>query len=184
MCADDVDLQALGKRTTGFTGADIENVVNQAALKAASDGCDRVHNKYFEDARDRVLMGEFCVLRSRGIHCSGRERKSGRLPDEKANNITAYHEAGHMIVALFTKDALPIHKCTILPRGQSLGHVSRIVLDGIQPDVHNADGVHGGEGRGVRDALADEGAARHGHGRTRCRGDHLWQGRCDDGRVR
>ena len=57
---------------------------------------------------------------------AGRHRKGGRLPDENSNRITAYHEAGHALVAFFTKDATPIHKVTITPRGRSLGHVSII----------------------------------------------------------
>ncbi len=57
----------------------------------------------------------------------GPQRLKGRLPDEEANRITAYHEAGHTLVAFFTKDSIPLHKVTIIPRGQSLGHVSVLV---------------------------------------------------------
>ncbi|XP_075988541.1 ATP-dependent zinc metalloprotease YME1L [Anticarsia gemmatalis] len=107
----DVDCDVLARGTTGFTGADLENMVNQAALKAAIDGAKTVTMKYLEDARDKVLMGP--------------ERRS-RLPDEEANAITAYHEGGHAIVAYYTKDSHPLHKVTIIPRGPSLGHTAYI----------------------------------------------------------
>ncbi|XP_044265059.1 ATP-dependent zinc metalloprotease YME1L [Tribolium madens] len=106
-----VDLELLARGTTGFTGADLENMVNQAALKAAIDGADCVSMKYLESARDKVLMGP--------------ERKS-RIPDEEANLITAYHEGGHAIVAFYTRDSHPLHKVTIIPRGPSLGHTAYI----------------------------------------------------------
>ncbi|XP_069692534.1 ATP-dependent zinc metalloprotease YME1L [Periplaneta americana] len=107
----DVDVEMLARGTTGFTGADLENMVNQAALRAAIDGADSVTMKYLENARDKVLMGP--------------ERKS-RIPDEEANVITAYHEGGHAIVAYYTKDSHPLHKVTIIPRGHSLGHTAYI----------------------------------------------------------
>lgn len=72
----------------GFTGADIENMINQAALRAAIEGAEVVTMRHLESARDKVLMGP--------------ERKA-RLPDEEANKITAYHEGGHAIVAFYTK---------------------------------------------------------------------------------
>ncbi|XP_053621435.1 ATP-dependent zinc metalloprotease YME1L isoform X2 [Plodia interpunctella] len=106
-----VDADELARATTGFTGADLESMVNQAALKAAIDGASTVTMKYLEDARDKVLMGP--------------ERRS-RLPDEEANTITAYHEGGHAIVAYYTKDSHPLHKVTIIPRGPSLGHTAYI----------------------------------------------------------
>ncbi|KAF7270297.1 hypothetical protein GWI33_016760 [Rhynchophorus ferrugineus] len=109
--AKDVDLELLARGTTGFTGADLENMVNQAALRAAIDGADSVTMKHLEFARDKVLMGP--------------ERK-GRIPDEEANLITAYHEGGHAIVAYYTKDSHPLHKVTIIPRGPSLGHTAYI----------------------------------------------------------
>ncbi|XP_054707959.1 ATP-dependent zinc metalloprotease YME1L-like [Uloborus diversus] len=109
--AQDVDVEVLARGTTGFTGADLENMVNQAALRAAIDKADAVSMLYLENARDKVLMGP--------------ERKS-RIPDEEANVITAYHEAGHALVAHYTKDAHPLHKVTIIPRGPSLGHTAYI----------------------------------------------------------
>lgn len=108
---DDVDRKVLSRGTTGFTGADIKNVTNQAALRAAADQVDAVSMKHLEAARDKVLMGP--------------EKKS-RIPDEEANLITAYHEGGHALVAYYTKDSHPLHKVTIIPRGPSLGHTAYI----------------------------------------------------------
>uniref|UniRef100_A0A7E5A087 AAA domain-containing protein n=1 Tax=Panagrellus redivivus TaxID=6233 RepID=A0A7E5A087_PANRE len=105
-----LNLDILAKGTTGFTGADIENMVNQAALKAATEGCNRVYMRHLDDAKDRILMGP--------------ARAQGRFPDEDANRSTAFHEAGHTLVAHYTKDATPIHKVTIIPRGSSLGHTA------------------------------------------------------------
>ncbi|KAK3591379.1 hypothetical protein CHS0354_005294 [Potamilus streckersoni] len=107
----EVDIDKFAQSTTGFTGADIENLVNQAALKAAKDGAKLVDNFHLEFARDKVIMGP---------------AKMSKISDQKVNWTTAYHEAGHAVVAYFTKDALPIHKVTIIPRGMSLGHTSFI----------------------------------------------------------
>nr|XP_037278622.1 LOW QUALITY PROTEIN: ATP-dependent zinc metalloprotease YME1L-like [Rhipicephalus microplus] len=109
--ASDVSLDVLARGTTGFTGADLENVVNQAALRAAIDAAPAVSMRYLESARDKILMGP--------------ERKS-RIPDEEANLITAYHEGGHALVAHYSKEAHPLHKVTIIPRGPSLGHTAYI----------------------------------------------------------
>lgn len=81
--------------------------INQAALRAAIDEADCVTMKHLEYARDKVLMGPEGKL----------------IRDDEVNRITAYHEAGHTLVAYFTKDAPEIHKVTIVPRGPSLGHV-------------------------------------------------------------
>lgn len=108
---DDVDKTVLSRGTTGFTGADIKNVTNQAALRAAADQVDSVSMKHLEAARDKVLMGP--------------EKKS-RIPDEEANLVTAYHEGGHTLVAYYTKDSQSLHKVTIIPRGPSLGHTAYI----------------------------------------------------------
>lgn len=107
----EIDIALLARGTKGFTGADLQNMINQAALRAAIDGAEEVSLKHLENARDKILMGP--------------ERKV-RLPDEEANQITAYHEGGHAIVAYFTKYSNPIHKVTIMPRGQSLGHTAYI----------------------------------------------------------
>lgn len=109
--SNDVDVNMLSRGTTGFTGADLENMVNQAALRAAIDGQSSVTMQYLENSRDKILMGP--------------ERKS-RIPDEEANTITAYHEGGHALVAFYTKDSHPLHKVTIVPRGPSLGHTAQL----------------------------------------------------------
>ncbi|VDP22002.1 unnamed protein product [Heligmosomoides polygyrus] len=107
-----VDPRILAKGSTGFTGADIENMVNQAALKAATESAPEVTMAHLDEARDRVLMGP--------------ARTGGRIPDEEANKNTAYHEAGHTLVSLYTKQATPLHKVTIIPRGTSLGHTAML----------------------------------------------------------
>ncbi|CAJ0580710.1 unnamed protein product, partial [Mesorhabditis spiculigera] len=108
--AENIEIQPLAKGTTGFTGADIENMVNQAALKAATEGCQEVTMHHLDEARDRVLMGP--------------ARLAGRIPDEEANKSTAYHEAGHTLVGMMTQDSTPLHKVTIIPRGSSMGHTA------------------------------------------------------------
>uniref|UniRef100_A0A9J8BWA2 ATP-dependent zinc metalloprotease YME1L1 n=1 Tax=Cyprinus carpio carpio TaxID=630221 RepID=A0A9J8BWA2_CYPCA len=104
-----VDAEIIARGTVGFSGAELENLVNQAALKAAADGKDLVTMKELEFAKDKILMGP--------------ERRSVEI-DKRNKMITAYHESGHAIVAYYTKDAMPINKATIMPRGPSLGHVS------------------------------------------------------------
>ncbi|CAF0725384.1 unnamed protein product [Didymodactylos carnosus] len=106
-----VDTEYLAKGSTGFTGADIENMTNQAALYAAQLEEPAVNMKHMEWARDKVLMGT--------------ARKS-KLPDMETNKITAYHEAGHTLVRYFTDEADPLHKVTIIPRGQALGFTAHI----------------------------------------------------------
>uniref|UniRef100_A0A665UUZ3 ATP-dependent zinc metalloprotease YME1L1 n=1 Tax=Echeneis naucrates TaxID=173247 RepID=A0A665UUZ3_ECHNA len=106
-----VEANIIARGTVGFSGADLENLVNQAALKAAVDGKDMVTMKELEFAKDKILMGP--------------ERRSAEI-DKKNKLITAYHESGHAIVAYYTKDAMPINKATIMPRGPSLGHVSML----------------------------------------------------------
>uniref|UniRef100_A0A8C6WM42 ATP-dependent zinc metalloprotease YME1L1 n=1 Tax=Neogobius melanostomus TaxID=47308 RepID=A0A8C6WM42_9GOBI len=101
----------IARGTVGFSGADLENLVNQAALKAAVDEKDMVTMKELEFAKDKILMGP--------------ERRSAEI-DKRNKEITAYHESGHAIVAYYTKDAMPINKATIMPRGPSLGHVSML----------------------------------------------------------
>lgn len=105
----DIDVDRLARGTTGCTGADLENLVNQAALKAAIDGDPTITMAHMEYARDKVLMGP---------------AKKNKIPDDEANLLTAYHEAGHTLVAYYTKDSIPINKVTIIPRGPSLGHTS------------------------------------------------------------
>ncbi|XP_042254885.1 ATP-dependent zinc metalloprotease YME1L1-like isoform X2 [Thunnus maccoyii] len=106
-----VEAEIIARGTVGFSGAELENLVNQAALKAAVDGKEMVTMKDLEFAKDKILMGP--------------ERKSVVI-DKQNKTITAYHESGHAIVAFYTKDAMPINKATIMPRGPTLGHVSML----------------------------------------------------------
>ncbi len=104
--AEDVDTLALAKGTAGFSGADIENLVNEAALLAAKRNKDKLEMADFEDAKDKVYMGL--------------ERKS-KLMDEEDLKNTAYHEGGHALVARFLPDTDAVNKVTIIPRGRALG---------------------------------------------------------------
>ncbi|XP_077158797.1 ATP-dependent zinc metalloprotease YME1L1 isoform X3 [Paroedura picta] len=104
-----IEPEIIARGTVGFSGAELENLVNQAALKAAVDGKDMVTMKELEFSKDKILMGP--------------ERRSVEI-DDKNKTITAYHESGHAIIAYYTKDAMPINKATIMPRGPTLGHVS------------------------------------------------------------
>ncbi|XP_053507838.1 ATP-dependent zinc metalloprotease YME1L1b [Ictalurus furcatus] len=106
-----VEAEIIARGTVGFSGAELENLVNQAALKAAVDGKDMVTMKELEFAKDKILMGP--------------ERRSAEI-DERNKVITAYHESGHAIIAYYTKGAMPINKATIMPRGPTLGHVSML----------------------------------------------------------
>ena len=110
----DVDLGVIARTTPGFTGADLENLINEAALLAARKGRDRVGMEELEAAKDKVLMGT--------------ERKSMIISEEERRD-TAYHEAGHALVAKFTPGADPIHKVTIIPRGQALGLTQQLPMD-------------------------------------------------------
>lgn len=112
--ADDLNVSVLARGTPGFTGADIENMVNEAALMAARRGKDKVDMADFEDAKDKVLMGT--------------ERKSMIISDEE-KKITAYHESGHTLVAKLLPNTDPIHKVTIIPRGRALGLTQQLPMD-------------------------------------------------------
>ena len=104
---DDVKLEVLARGTPGFVGADLQNLVNEAALLAARRDAQRVNNEDFEAAKDKVVLGT--------------ERRSMIMSDED-KRITAYHESGHALVALLTPEhSDPVHKVTIIPRGMSLG---------------------------------------------------------------
>jgi cell division protease FtsH len=103
--ADDVNLQRLGEATVGLTGADIRNLVNEAALWATREGKDAVDMSDFEHARDKILMGS--------------KREDLLFGEEKL--MTAYHEAGHVLLSWLVKGADPVHKVTIIPRGRALG---------------------------------------------------------------
>ncbi|KAJ7172477.1 ATP-dependent peptidase [Mycena filopes] len=105
----DVDTKILARGTSGFSGADLQNMVNQAAIQASKEHASEVALKHFEWAKDRILMGA--------------EGKS-RYIDPKNKLATAYHEGGHALVALYTEGAMPLHKVTCLPRGHALGYTS------------------------------------------------------------
>ncbi len=104
--AEDVDLSVIARGTPGFSGADLANLVNEAALNAARFNKKKVEMIDFEYAKDKVMMGP--------------ERKSMIMTEEEKRN-TAYHEAGHALVAALLPDADPVHKVTIIPRGRALG---------------------------------------------------------------
>ena len=107
----DVEARTIARGTPGFSGADLANLVNEAALLAARKGKRVVFMSEFEEAKDKVMMGS--------------ERRSMVMTDEE-KKLTAYHEAGHAVVALHCPDSDPIHKATIIPRGRALGMVMRL----------------------------------------------------------
>ncbi|MCP4216768.1 MAG: ATP-dependent metallopeptidase FtsH/Yme1/Tma family protein [bacterium] len=108
-----VDLKVLARSTPGFTGADLANLINEAALYASRKGKKKIDMKDFEYAKDKVLMGV--------------ERKS-MLISETEKEITAYHEAGHALLASLEKDADPLHKVSIIPRGMALGITQQLPM--------------------------------------------------------
>jgi len=112
--AEGVNLSILARGTPGFTGADLENLVNEAALLAARFGKEKVDMNDFETSKDKVLMGA--------------ERRSMIISEEERRN-TAYHEAGHTLVAKMLPGTDPIHKVTIIPRGRALGLTQQLPID-------------------------------------------------------
>ena len=112
--AEDVDFAVLARGTPGTSGADIENLINEAVLNAARDNKDKVNMKDFEFAKDKILMGT--------------ERKSMVISDEEKSN-TSYHEVGHTLVARLIPGTDPIHKVTIIPRGRALGLTQQLPID-------------------------------------------------------
>tara|TARA_S200000501_G_scaffold190210_1_gene179084 strand:- start:76279 stop:78267 length:1989 start_codon:yes stop_codon:yes gene_type:complete len=109
-----IDLQSLAKGTPGMVGADIANIVNEAALLAARKRKKSIDTDDFEEAKDKVMMGI--------------QRKSMVLSDHE-KEVTAYHEAGHALVAMRTKGADPVHKITIIPRGRAMGVTMQLPMD-------------------------------------------------------
>lgn len=112
--AEDVSISVLAKSTPGFSGADLANLVNEAALIASRSDQETITAEDFEQARDKVLMGP--------------ERRSMFITEEQ-KRLTAYHEAGHVLVAAFTQGSDPIHKVTIIPRGRSLGLTAYLPIE-------------------------------------------------------
>jgi len=112
--SDDVELEKIARGTPGFSGADLANLINEAALLAARTSKEKVDMADFEFAKDKVLMGA--------------ERRSMVLNDEEKRN-TAYHEAGHALVAKLTPGTDPLHKVSIIPRGRALGVTQQLPID-------------------------------------------------------
>ncbi len=112
--SDNVDLKLLARSTPGFTGADIANMVNEAALYASRVGKKSIDMEDFEYAKDKVLMGS--------------ERRSMIISEEE-KRITAYHEAGHALMAILEDEADPLHKVSIIPRGMALGVTQQLPID-------------------------------------------------------
>ena len=112
--ADDVILETLAKGTPGLAGAELANLVNEAALLAARQNDKAVTMKHFEEAKDKVMMGM--------------ERKS-LIISEKEKKVTSYHEIGHVLVARMIPEAYPVHKVTIIPRGRALGLPTYLPID-------------------------------------------------------
>lgn len=110
-CAENVESKIIARGTPGASGAELANLVNIAAIRASTKGAELVSLEDLEYAKDKILMGS--------------ERKSAIIPDA-VRKVTSYHEGGHALCALFTKDAMPIHKATIMPRGQALGMVHQL----------------------------------------------------------
>ncbi len=105
--ADDVDLGALANRTPGFSGADLENVLNEAAILSVRENESNITVRNIDEAIDRVMMGP---------------AKKSRVYDEKTKKLVAYHEAGHAVIGLFLEDSTVVQKVTIIPRGQAGGY--------------------------------------------------------------
>jgi len=112
--AKDIDLNVIAKSTPGLVGADLANLVNEAALLAARKNKKAVENDDFEEAKDKVMMGV--------------ERRSLQISD-KERELTAYHESGHVLVAMNIPETDPIHKVTIVPRGRALGITHQLPMD-------------------------------------------------------
>ncbi len=112
--ASDVDMAVIARGTPGFSGADLENLVNEAALMAAREEKDEIDMGHLERAKDKIMMGA--------------ERKSMIINDAE-KEITAYHEAGHALVARLLPGTDPIHKVTIIPRGRALGLTMQLPID-------------------------------------------------------
>jgi len=112
--ADNIEWAVIARGTPGFTGADLENMVNEAALLAARSGSDKVTMEHLDQAKDKVMMGS--------------ERRS-MIITPKEKETTAYHEAGHALVAIMLPDTDPIHKVTIIPRGRALGLTQQLPLE-------------------------------------------------------
>jgi cell division protease FtsH len=112
--AEDVKLETLAKGTPGLAGAELANLVNEAALLAARQNCKVVSMQHFEEAKDKVMMG----MERKSLIISDREKK-----------VTSYHECGHVLVSKMLPEADPVHKVTIIPRGRALGLTTYLPID-------------------------------------------------------
>jgi cell division protease FtsH len=112
--SEDINWEVIARGTPGFSGADLENMVNEAALLAARADADKITMVHMEQAKDKVMMGA--------------ERRS-MIITEKEKEITAFHEAGHALVAMLLPGTDPIHKVTIIPRGRALGLTQQLPVD-------------------------------------------------------
>lgn len=142
--ADDVDLRVLARRTPGFTGADLQNLVNESAILAARLELKEITMEQFEEATDRVIAGP--------------QRKS-RLISDKEKEMIAFHEAGHALVMFFSGDIDPVHKISILPRGMALGYTLQLPLEDRYLTtknelIHKIKGALGG--RAAEEAVYNE----------------------------
>lgn len=119
--ASEVDVSIIARGTPGFSGADLANLVNQAAIQASREGVREVGQKQLEFAKDKILMGA--------------ERRSAVITDD-SKRLTAYHEGGHALVAYYTPGAMPLHKATIMPRGAALGMTVQLPeMDKVRKDI-------------------------------------------------
>ncbi len=128
LVAESVDIRVLARATAGLSGANLENLANEAALLAARKGKDRIDMEDFEEAKDKILMGV--------------ERRSTVI-SEKEKRIIAYHEAGHTLVQKQLPEVYPVHKVTIIPRGQALGitHILPEEDNFIESDVYYKNSI-------------------------------------------
>ena len=154
--SENVDLEEVARGTPGFSGADLENLLNEAALLAARKNQDRLDEKDVDDAIDKILMG----LERENIAITPEERR-----------LVAYHEGGHAVVAAVLPNTDPIHKVTIVPRGQAMGVTQQV--PGAR-EVHLSQGVH------AQSPGRDDGGACGRGGRGR-RGDQRRRGRSQAG---
>lgn len=117
--AKEVDVSVVARGTPGFSGADLANLVNQAAIQASRENSKEVNLRHLEYSKDKIIMGA--------------ERKSAVITEEN-KRLTAYHEGGHALVAYYTPGAMPLHKATIMPRGKALGMTVQLPeMDKVKP---------------------------------------------------